>query len=188
MNTEIIAVGSRYPVELGGDEGCRVCWSKHGFEILACFSAPTEKEISGFQSGYMEFRLHFLNNISWLSFNVSDSSLNLVLPWQEMPINLSIVAEDSRPQLNEFNRMLENPNSRLTVTPLLIDHNTRIIQAMRFCTVSPEFSKALVSQQLICLETPISRQEYATTVQQTCARFCVGQIAEGSTVICKSGD
>jgi hypothetical protein len=187
MSPNVIAIDHPYPGLGAREEGSSVCWGEQ-FEIIICLDAPTEREIESVQKGGLEFRLNSIRDISWLSFRFLNRDGSLGIPWQECPIDLSIVPSIHRLSDADCNDLLERKDYRLTVCVTLIDCNGNTVKALRFLTLSPGLTKALIGQQLTCIDKNLGRASYEARVNQVFAEYPAGSIASSSSVICSAGD
>lgn len=156
------------------------------WELLWAIASPTESEIEGMSKGSIECRLAVVENIPFFCFRALYLD-EVVIPWQEGPFNGNFIPGGK--QYFEFERiaMLSNPEIRIGLPIILVDYMDLRIQAMRFSSLSPEFSKSLLEAIANCEVK--DKREYNALLLSIYSKFPVNYISENFAISqCQVGD
>jgi hypothetical protein len=103
-------------------------------ELLMFFDRPSFDEMLAVKKSPAEFGLARIGGVVFFFYRFGNE-----IPWSDQAFSIHLVEKDERevPELG-------GDNIRLGITVMLVDARTGLIKAIRFMTLSPEYSQELV--------------------------------------------
>jgi len=181
-------------------EGALVSWTPGGLELAVSFDKPSQDEVDGFNDGAFEIGLRVANDIPWVCFRIfkfvrqpkgfqaTPQVARIVLPWHECPFHAARVDPDYMREIGNFAlEAAEEDELRIAVNAVLVEFPTGEVLAIRRFSLSPYFSRNLLSAVLTtsAAHTP---ETYDQAVTDVFNQFPVEAIGESTRIRCRSGD
>jgi hypothetical protein len=189
----LITVGQTHLRSLDG-EGAEFRWCGGWLELTLTFRDPSSSEQRAVETGVFEVALNVVEQIPFLCFRIfqvessrlSDQAnpATLVLPWQECPFHLVQLPPERLPA---FDYVIQNPDFGLPMAAVLTDLATTRVRAVQQFTLSPFFSRSLVSALLETFPC-FTQQSYPAAVDRLFAQHPLNTIGDSARIRCRSED
>ena len=178
---QILEVGKRHPsLPRPVPEGGFFNWTAGGAELLLSFRGASAQEVEAVRQGECEFALATAPPAVWLLYRFGDA-----LPWSDAPYTVHLLPEAQRPDALFFT----GPEQRLLLQVILVDAASAKALALRYVTLSPEFTRALAAAvQAQSVAKWEGRDAYDRQLQAAYSRYAqTADLLAAATVRTKGG-
>jgi len=141
-------------------EATQYCYYNGVHDLALFWAKPTPTEINGFLSQPVEISHYVEGPILFLLYRIVD-----ICEWSDVAYNIHQLRDEAREV------PIDIPGNRDQLQMTLVNASNGIILAKRKLSLSPALTQALRHTLHTQMETPLSRFEYESGVQQTYARF-----------------
>jgi hypothetical protein len=143
-------------------EATQYCYYNGVHDLALFWARPTLKEINGFQSQPVELSLYVEQSVLFLLYRIVD-----ICEWSDVAYNIQ--------QLRAEEQLVpaDPPGSCARLQITLVNADSGIILAKRMLGIGPAMTQALRHTLQEQLNTPCSRIQYESQVQQAYARYPV---------------
>jgi hypothetical protein len=132
-----LSVGTASPIRV--DVPTYVWQGGGGHMLIMPMDRPTGEELRAVKKGDSEFALAEFGPVGMLLFRFGNG-----IPWGDAVFNV-VEAGRTRPEtLDGIRGFAFEPGHKSTMTVVLTDPRKHIIQAVRWCSLSPEFSEVFI--------------------------------------------
>jgi hypothetical protein len=132
---EVLIVGKPHPsLRPPVPAGAFFNWSAGGLELLLSLDRPTAREVEAARAGGCEFALAPFGPALFLAYRFGEA-----LPWSDAPYTPHLLAEDRRPDPEQFVR----EGQRLILQIVLVESRSAVVRVLRAVSFSPDFSRSL---------------------------------------------
>ena len=176
------------------EDGARFQWCASHCELMMAFEHLRPAEVEAISAGAFEFGLTVIDQMPFVCFRVFQAKPSkgfgrprigkLVWPWQECPLHLSRFDPDTLPAFDDFRA---TPNVRLAIAVILAERPSLVVKALRYFTLSPSFTQALIDA-LLSTVAAHTREGYEAAVRSIYAAYPPNGLGEQCQVRCWSGD
>jgi hypothetical protein len=138
---QILEVGQQYSTSrTTWPEGAEDNYTRGGHELRLFFKSPRPGEVEAVRKEPCEFAVSVEGTSIILQYRFGDHPRRRI-PWSDAVFSIHLVPARHRcvPAADA------NPEARAALQVLLIDADTGILKAMRYRTLSPEFTRTLES-------------------------------------------
>lgn len=164
---QVLEVGQPYSVRRTvWPELAEYNYTQSGHELRLFFSSPSPGEVRAVRKERCDFSLVVEGSAIILQYRFGDRPTKGI-PWSDASFSIHLVPEQYRrvPEVDS------NPEARAALQVLLIDADTGILKALRFVTLSPDFTRALEGAiQAQALQPWPGRVSYERALQTLFAR------------------
>jgi hypothetical protein len=159
-------------------EGMQSVLTESGFILLLIFDPLSEIEARQMQEGQYRFGIvKIRGGFSWL--------IHTPVGYFDQPYSAGLEHPDVK--LDEGNELLDNRKVRLALSVHTLDAGG-IARALRFMTVSPEFSRLLERYHREGLREWAGREAWDAEIRRFYARYQTPQAAMKDAITCRGGE
>jgi hypothetical protein len=153
---------------------------RHGHELRLFYRNPSPAEVAAVQSGTAHFAIYPLHDLIFFCFRFAP------MGWSDSGFTIHLVNEEDRGMPDDF----QTPEERQLINTILVDASTGLIRAIRVCTFSPAFTRALHAAIWAQLEKPFcGRDEIERQGQSIYSRYSSADIATKLAIVkCRGGE
>ena len=160
-------------------------WAEYNFrggqhELRMFYNNPTAEEVSEIREGIARFAIYPLHDVIFFCWKFG------ALPWSDTGYTIHLVDAEERLAPVDVGSEAE----RATLVTFLVDAKSGLIQALRFCTFSPAFTRALHAAIWAQMEKPFcGRAEIERQGQSLYSRYSSADIANKLAIAkCRGGE
>jgi len=173
----VLSVGQPYIAgRTNWPEAAEYNYSVEGHELRLFFPAPTPQEVEDVRKGDAEFALYTAGPVVWLLHRFGRGN------WADSPFAWHLVPEDRRARPWEAQEL-----ERATITVLLVEAASGILQAIRLLTFSPHFTRQLHAAIERQAEAPWDPAEFDRVLDATYARLSTAEMVRGAVAKTRGG-
>lgn len=153
---------------------------RQGHELRLWLRDPSPVEVAAVQSGTAHFAIYPLHDLIFFCFRFQP------MPWSDSGFTIHLVPETDRGMPDDF----QTPEERQLLNTILVDATTGLIRAIRVCTFSPGFTRALHAAIWAQMERqPINAEEAERQGRRIYDRYSSADIATKLAIAkCKGGE
>lgn len=153
---------------------------RRGHELRLFYRNPSPIEVAAVQSGIAHFAIYPIHDLIFFCFRFQP------MQWSDSGFTIHLVAEEDR----GFPDDVDSVEERQLLNTILVDATTGLVRAIRVCTFSPAFTRALHAAIWAQLEKPFcGRAEIERQGQSIYSRYTSADIATKLAIAkCKGGE
>jgi hypothetical protein len=174
---DILAIGQPFgQTTRQWPEGTMFNYDASGHWLIYFYSSPSRIEISSIQEGPAEFGLYVAGPVIFLLHRFHP------MPWNDSPYTFWLVHEDER----KLPEVSDHLHALLRV--ILVDTSTGLIEAIRACTFSAEFTKKL--HQAIHFQASLAWDQslHEQVIQEVYTNLTTNDMVRQCKLFCKGGE
>jgi len=180
----LYAVGKPYhPDRKVWPQANQLHWMSGELDLVLFFDRPSRHEIEAVRSGRSQFALYDADGLVLLSYHFDGK--RAAVPWSDAPYQWHLVPIQDRVPPPADTAI--TPETRVGLHVVLVDAMGGLIEAMRFVTPSPAFTRALFAAIRTQSERPYSRETYDRSLKTLYERYTSEQLVDASSVRCEGG-